>query len=54
MLAYLPHQRCAVFPAAHTWYSAGQTLTPQAFLYNQEDALLCFLQRKSTSLTFIR
>lgn len=50
MLAYLPHQHCAAFPAVHTWYSAGQTPTPQAFLYNQEDALLCsFLQRKTTS-----
>ena len=52
MLAYLPHQHCAACPAVHTLYSAGQTPTPQAFLYNQEDALLCsFLQRRTTSST---
>lgn len=36
MLPHLPHQHCAVFLAAHTWYSADQTPTLQAFLYNQE------------------
>lgn len=30
---HLPRRHCAAFLAAHTWYSAGRTRTPQAFLW---------------------
>ena len=36
LVTHLPHRHCAVSPAVHTWYSAGQTLTLRASLWNKE------------------